>query len=142
MEENNDVIVFEDFLTERKITIGLNIHGQFVSSFSGKGFSIIEENNLVSLLRLLEIDFSIFIKKIAELIKEFNSQSPMIKAELDGFPSREIVKLALSGDRDYWVELSLPWVLKMGQRYFSQEIIGISRNKKIGQKTRHKQVNY
>jgi hypothetical protein len=137
LNSSNNVLISVPFLIERPIIIGINVNGDFVVSFTGNNFSHINNENLVYMLRLFEIEYSSFCKKIQSMISEFNLRMKSTNATLSNFPFVELTKSALSSERDYWIELSIPWILHIGKDLFKKEIQDLSKNKNLSQKLRH-----
>jgi len=86
---------------------------------------------------MLGLNYNKFYSDINKMIDEFNELQTEVKADVGDFPFLMIVKAALNSDRNYWVELSKTWIIKLGREKFLDEISAIQLNKKINQKIRH-----
>ncbi|SDC20808.1 hypothetical protein [Pedobacter soli] len=136
MEQNSQITISKLFFDTNPIVIGINVLGEFVMLLA-TGFILVQENNSVYLIRMLGLNYNKFYSDINKMIDEFNELQTEVKADVGDFPFLMIVKAALNSDRNYWVELSKTWIIKLGREKFLDEISAIQLNKKINQKIRH-----
>jgi hypothetical protein len=136
MEQNKPTTISKVFLDTNPIVIGINVLGEFVMLLA-TGFTLIQENNSVYLIRLLDLNYNQFYADINEMVDEFNDLQKQVKVDIADFPFVMIVKTALNSERDYWIELSKAWIIKLGKEKFLDEINAIQLNKRINQKIRH-----
>lgn len=140
MELNNQAIESVKFIEDRPIVVGLNPSGEFIVKFGKHGFLKITENELVPMLPLLELDFDFFTLAIESLVSKYNKKGNFPQISSSKFPLENLIKTALGSERDFWIELSIPWLINIDPSKFKSEIDEIVMNKKISQKTRHKML--
>lgn len=134
--EQSKLIVAKSFFDINPIIIGVDISNSFVMVIAQKNVSITEDN-AVNLLRLLEINYQTFYQEIEKLLCIPIDIERKILITPDDFPYNIIIRAALTSERDYWIELSLPWLKAIGKKYFVKEIFSIKNNKRVSQRIRH-----
>ncbi len=136
MEQNN-LIASTLLFDENPIIIGVDKNCNFVMQAANNRTFPINEETAVYLLRLLNIEYYTFYHEIEKLVSKVNDCKSEISITASNFPFATIVKAALNSERDYWIELSIPWLTEIGKNCFLEDIKGILKNKNISQRIRH-----
>lgn len=135
--EHNKLIVSKSFFGINPIVIGVDMGCSFVMELVNGNILPITEDNAVNLLRLLEIEYHAFCQELEKLLSNLKTIKRDVQINVDNFPSNLIVKAALNSERDYWVELSIPWLKEIGKSNFIKEINTIQKSKRVSQRVRH-----
>ena len=130
------MIASKSFFDINPIIIGVDVTYSFVARFGKNNNLPITEETAVNLLRLLEIEYHTFYKAINEMVEKLETKEG-VRVTSNDFPFSIIVKVALSSERDYWIELSLPWLKEIGENSFTEEIRSVQNNKHVSQRVRH-----
>lgn len=105
-----------------------------INTEDGKEYNLTMEKNLVSILKLLYVDPSLFYLKL----KHIQSVEGLNDKLLDSLPINKLIQLCIDNDLYFWLELSLKWVsyIKIDSDLYISFIAALD-NKKIPQKIRH-----
>lgn len=133
---HNKLIASKSFFDINPIVIGIDMSYSFVMKLAGGNILPITEDTAVNLLRLLEIEYHTFCRVINEMTDGLKT-TESVRVTSDDFPFGIIVKVALSSERDYWIELSLPWLKEIGKNSFAEDIRNVQKNKHVSQRVRH-----
>lgn len=134
---HNKLIASKSFFDINPIIIGVDISCSFVIELVKNNILPITEDTAVNLLRLLEIEYHTFCQEIEELISSLKVTKREVQITSDSFPYSIIVKAALTSERDFWIELSIPWLKEIGVNNFVKEIYDVQKSKNVSQRVRH-----
>lgn len=135
--EHSKLIVSKAFCTENPIIIGIDVGHSFVTRTAKNEILPITEETAVYLLRLLGIEYHKFCQEIEEMVKSPETKEGEGRITSQRFPFDIIVRAALISERDYWIELAIPWLKEIGKNHFVEIIRDIQKNKRVSQRVRH-----